>query len=272
MTDLRNAGSFGCHLNQTCASKAGCDSVCLGFLESRGDFGFIFYDAGTRATVGNAQLTADKELVQLNTKIDILPQLQRLVLAHKLALAVLQYHRTPWLLEDWRLQDFSFFANRNARSADELARDLQTLHLSTQFSMSKPETATLSGPQSSRSTPATQTKDCSALAQTKIRFIRNVTLAKLGLALLEIGHKRNIGSFNIEPEQHDVINARILAESSYTDLGPRYQRIARRCIDCNLPADDSLDAEDLQNAVYTNVVCELESMISLHRRFPEAIS
>lgn len=188
---------------------------------------------------------------------------------------MLQYHRTPWLLEDWRLQDFSFFANRNARSVDELARDLQTLHLSTEFSMSKPETATLSGPQSSGSTPAIRTKDCSALAQTKIKFIhsiRNVTLAKLGLALLEIGHKRNIGSFNIEPEQHDVVNGRILAESSHADLGPRYQRIARRCIDCNFSADDSWDAEDLQNAVYTNVVCELESMISLHRRFPEAIS
>lgn len=111
--------------------------------------------------------------------------------------------------------------------------------------------------------------------QTELRFtygIRNMTLAKLGLALLEIGYERATSSFNLEPQKHDVISARILADSPYTDLGPRYQRIARRCIECNFAADDSLDTEDLRNAVYTNVVCELENLISVHKKFPASIS
>ncbi|KAF9630130.1 hypothetical protein BFW01_g311 [Lasiodiplodia theobromae] len=102
--------------------------------------------------------------------------------------------------------------------------------------------------------------------------IRNMTLAKLGLALLEIGHKKDISSFKqLGPQQHDVISARILADGSYTDLGPRYHRIARKCIDCNFSAEDDLDAEGLRNAVYTNVVCELEQMIGAHRKLLESI-
>lgn len=98
-----------------------------------------------------------------------------------------------------------------------------------------------------------------------------MTLAKLGLALLEIGHKKEIASFQLGQQQHDVIGARILADSAHTELGPRYQRIARKCLDCNFSAEDDLRNEGLRNAVYTNVVCELEQMTEDYKRFLGAI-
>ncbi|KAF4539624.1 Lon protease like peroxisomal [Lasiodiplodia theobromae] len=204
-------------------------------------------------------------------KIAVLPQLERLVLAHKLASTILQYYLTPWLSEDWKLRDISFFGNVNEPSPDDLVQDLQTLHLTTQFPQKNPDP---SDPQPVQSTNSAQHLD-SIVTKPTYRYnygIRNMTLAKLGLALLEIGHKKDISSFKqLGPQQHDVISARILADGSYTDLGPRYHRIARKCIDCNFSAEDDLDAEGLRNAVYTNVVCELEQMIGAHRKLLESI-
>ncbi|KAB2571826.1 hypothetical protein DBV05_g9485 [Lasiodiplodia theobromae] len=198
-------------------------------------------------------------------------RLERLVLAHKLASTILQYYLTPWLSEDWRLRDISFFGNVNEPSPDDLVQDLQTLHLTTQFPQKNPDP---SDPQPVQSTNSAQHLD-SIVTKPTYRYnygIRNMTLAKLGLALLEIGHKKDISSFKqLGPQQHDVISARILADGSYTDLGPRYHRIARKCIDCNFSAEDDLDAEGLRNAVYTNVVCELEQMIGAHRKLLESI-
>ncbi|GME46107.1 Lon protease like peroxisomal [Neofusicoccum parvum] len=203
-------------------------------------------------------------------KIAVLPPLERLMLASKLASTVLQYYLTPWLSEDWRLRDISFFGNADELSPDDLAQDMQTLHLSTQFPQRNPD---LSGSHPVQSTNALQGVD-SIATKPMYRYtygIRNMTLAKLGLALLEIGHKKDISSFKLGPQQHDVISARILADGSYTDLGPRYHRIVRKCIECNFSAEDDLDAEDLRNAVYTNVVCELEQMIGAHKKFLESI-
>lgn len=263
MMNLRDTKSFCCHLSQTCNSTAGC----LGFLESRKTFRFVFYDAGRRASAGQNLQTNGKEALPLNSKIAVLPQLERLVLAHKLASTILQYYLTPWLSEDWRLRDISFFGNGNEPSPDDLVQDLQTLHLTTQFPQKNPDP---SDPQPVQSTDAPQPLDSIATKPT-YRYnygIRNMTLAKLGLALLEIGHKKDISSFKqLGPQQHEVISARILADGSYTDLGPRYHRIVRKCIDCNFSAEDDLDAEGLRNAVYTNVVCELEQMIDLYKKF-----
>ncbi|KAH7051288.1 hypothetical protein B0J12DRAFT_572796, partial [Macrophomina phaseolina] len=254
--NLRDAKSFCCHIKQLFTSRVGCSPTCLGFLESRDNARFIFYDTDKKHMAELLRRTRPKERVPLNVKINVLSQLGRLSLAYELASAVHRYYLTPWLPEDWNLRDISFFADGNANDS---VQSLETLHLNAQFSPVNPG-ATLRGASS---------------VQTELRFtygIRNMTPAKLGLALLEIGYERATSSFNLEPQKHDVISARILADSPYTDLGPRYQRIARRCIECNFAADDSLDTEDLRNAVYTNVVCELENMISVHKKFPASIS
>ncbi|KAL0262299.1 hypothetical protein SLS55_003741 [Diplodia seriata] len=219
------------------------------------------------------QQSNGKEIIQLNTKIGVLPKLQRFVLAHKLASTVLQYYLTPWLLEDWRLQDISYFGHTTGASMEDIVRDMETLHLSTTFPkrIPNPNSTSASAPAGDINPGDGETTRTVKPLYRYTYGIRNMTLAKLGLALLEIGHKKDISSFDLGSWQHDVISARILADGSYTDLGPRYQRIVRKCIECNFSAEDDLDAEDLRNAVYTNVICELESLITAHKRLLDAI-
>jgi hypothetical protein len=98
--------------------------------------------------------------------------------------------------------------------------------------------------------------------------IRNLILAKLGVALLEVGLLKEIGSPEPESTLQDIINARkILLEgpSAQPMLPARYFKIAQKCIDCDFSCGDDLDKEELRSAVYTDVVCGLETMIKTGR-------
>ena len=44
-------------------------------------------------------------------------------------------------------------------------------------------------------------------------------------------------------------------------LGPRYQRIVQKCLQCNFGFGNDLETTNLQSAVYRGVVSELETMI-----------
>ncbi|KAF2136284.1 uncharacterized protein K452DRAFT_280214 [Aplosporella prunicola CBS 121167] len=268
MLNLRNTKSFCCHLNQSCASPGGCKLTCLGFLESGNACKFVFYDSGKGVTAGKSQ---HKEMLPLNTTLSALSPLQRLTLAHKLASTVLQYHSTPWLSDHWKLQDLTFFGDKTGHTPESLAEDLQTLHLTSQFS-TKSDTAIGNRIEEPGSVDSAETTRNIAIEKT-YRYtynIKNMTLAKLGLALLEIGHKKDIEKFDLGQQQHDVISARILADSPHTDFGPRYQRIVRKCLDCNFATGDDLADKSLRDAVYSHVVCELEEMIEAHKNWQKA--
>ena len=46
-----------------------------------------------------------------------------------------------------------------------------------------------------------------------------------------------------------------------TPLGPKYQKIARKCLQCTFRSGTDLTKEELQSEVYDDVVCQLERMI-----------
>lgn len=212
---------------------------------------------------GQTHHTDLNEALPLNSAVNGLLPLQRLELAHKLTTVVLQYYHTPWLPENWRLKDLSFFDDENSSAEDALVQKLQTLHLSTQFPNKencRPAVESNCGFKASNSTAVS--------INPTIRYtygIKNMTLARLGVALLEIGHKKDIGSFNLG-QPHEVLNARVLADGIHTELGGRYQKMARKCIDCNFVSEDLEDIE-LQSAVYSEVLCELEDMMKSYQAF-----
>lgn len=49
-------------------------------------------------------------------------------------------------------------------------------------------------------------------------------------------------------------------------LGLKYMSMAQKCIDCDFACGSDLKDADLQSAVYTEVVCVLEGMITNMRR------
>ncbi|KAF3033695.1 hypothetical protein E8E12_004401 [Didymella heteroderae] len=91
--------------------------------------------------------------------------------------------------------------------------------------------------------------------------INNTTLFFLGVALLEIAHWKPIEEKMIARDlDNEIFAARRLA-AGRAPLGPQYQKIAEKCLQCNFGFGTSLSSKSLQTAVYNDVVCELEAMI-----------
>ncbi|ORY05558.1 hypothetical protein BCR34DRAFT_490794 [Clohesyomyces aquaticus] len=261
MVDLKATKSVCCHMKSACSRPASCKDPCLGYLESVSSpqcFKLIFYDASRRTSTHQLQPRFSAEAFPISNMLQDLKTLHQLTLAHKLAITTLQYHSTSWLPLDWGLQDIGYFDNTTQAScpADTISQQLASLHLSTKFQWKVPE-VTLD--------PTQSPKDLKYLYG-----IRNLALAKLGVALIEICSQKDIGKLATTPTAHDVISARkILLERPpcLESLGMKYVEIARKCIDCDFSCGDDLNKEDLQSAVYTDVVCALEEQIKRWKQF-----
>lgn len=270
MLNLRSTSSVCCHLSNACHSPP-CKDISLGyleFIEAPQSFRFIFYDAGRNTEANVGKNTPGKDSYSIRVELANLQTLHQLTLAHKLATAVLQYHSTSWLSQDWGLGDISYFTDavpgtihRPRAAEDQLAQDLQTLHLNAQF----PSNSSIA-----RLGPASDPEELSYMYG-----IRNLTLARLGVALLEIASKTELISSDLDsslPVPHRIISARkILREEppspSLSTLGKRYIKMARKCIDCDFSSGEDLKDEALRSAVYTEVVCALEDMIADWKKF-----
>ena len=91
--------------------------------------------------------------------------------------------------------------------------------------------------------------------------INSLPLFFLGVALLEIAHWKPIEkNMTGKDDNNQIYTARRLA-SGRAPLGPVYQRIAKKCLQCNFGVGTDLVKDDLRAAVYNDVVCELEGMI-----------
>lgn len=170
-------------------------------------------------------------------------------LALKLVKGVLQFHSTPWLQPYWRLQDLSFFPTE-----DGLATSLSTLHISAELSKQQRVCCDDAVMLDNHSTPG----DEDGLIDAQLACgIRNMTMHSLGVALLQIG-QWNV----LRPD--DIVEVRKVADLAGRDsrLGPRYQKITQQCLDCDFGVGKKLDDPQLQAAIYRDVVCELESLVS----------
>jgi len=166
----------------------------------------------------------------------------QLQLALRIASAVLKFSSTPWLGEYWGLQDLQLFE----RDSD-LPTSLQTIHLRTECIKVSTNPALMEVDVSDSAT--------SALEEAKlVHGIQNPTMYNLGIALLSIGRWKLI-------DPYDVLKARCIA-SQTCPLGPRYQELTRKVLDCDFGYGKDLKKPKLQEAVYDGVLLELEGMIS----------
>lgn len=259
MVNLKGTKSVCCHFSKACSSTHTPTDPCLGYLENNEiphSFKLIFYDAGRNTIARSSHQDIGREAVPVSKLLRSFQTLHKLTLAYKLAATALQYHSTAWLPRDWSLQDVAYFAETSMGTTDEISNQLESLHLSTRFP--------------GKCNPATThaVKDLSDL--TYIYGIKNLTLAKLGVVMIEICVENDISSFSLDPTLHDVISARkVLMERPpvLDTLGPKYIEIARKCIDCNFSCGDNLNDDDLHSAVYIEVVCALEDIIKHWKGF-----
>ncbi|KAJ5964877.1 uncharacterized protein N7479_004753 [Penicillium vulpinum] len=251
------------HIEKTAHSSKACGSgECIGYLETPRLFKHIFYSSEQR-TFGNSTGT-ERRLTQKVVNLEYLlrvtnrePALvdtgSKFKIAHKMATAVLQYHSTPWLREDWRLKDLAYFGNLQELSDESL----RTLHLTFRFNQSDqdPEsTCTRWG--SIMSSDSTY----SSLESIYYRYgINNAVLFSLGVALLELAYHQPLELMC--GTQDYIAVARKKARSGYP-LGRKYQKIVQQCLQCDFGMGSDLTKTELQTAIYGNVICSLEEMMS----------
>ena len=174
----------------------------------------------------------------------------QLQLALRIASAVLKFSSTAWLGESWGLRDLYFF-ERPADAAADLPAALQTLHLGVEWTRGGASALMDVDVVDSSSSAGLE----SALEEAKlIHGIHNVTMYNLGVALLSIGRWT-------AADPHDVLRVRRMALQA-CPLGPRFQEMTQRVLDCDFGYGKDLKKPKLQEAVYDGVLLELESMIS----------
>jgi len=172
------------------------------------------------------------------TQHEIIDPVHKLKAAHRLATAVLQYHSTSWMNEEWRLQDLRYFSTQQ----NIIDNALRSLHLSGHFPRNPPPTVLMDGIEMASSTniPNCNNQPISETDRKYLYGISSLPLFSLGVALLEVSHW-----------------------SRGSPLGPKYREIIKKCLRSDFGFGSDLSKPSLQAAVYNDVVCELEEMIAV---------
>ncbi|KAK3682257.1 hypothetical protein B0T22DRAFT_501726 [Podospora appendiculata] len=187
----------------------------------------------------------------VHNRLTVVDQLR---LALRLASAVLQFSSTPWLHDIWSVRDLAFFRHHED---DDLSTSLQTLHFSNTVLAhddGKRIACSMSFiPDIDMDRDSSTTASLIQDAQYR-HGVRNVTLHSLGVALLSIGRWENVNPDDVEGVR------RLAAQSCY--LGPKYQELTERVLDCDFGYGKDLRKPRLQEAVHETVVLELETMVA----------
>jgi hypothetical protein len=248
--DIKLTGHFCSELSKRClAPDAAYSRESLGHIDSGTQEAFRHrFFPGSQASHCN---TVDLDVVMFMSEVlgpsthyrlDIVTQLR---LAHRLVSAVLKFNATPWLDEMWNIEDLAFF-----RQGEDLIESLQTLHFDRDLCHKVPGSEdNAMEVESPTNLVHLSTED----AQYK-HGVRNVTLFSLGAALLAIGRWERVDHNDIEGIR------RLASQRSY--LGPVYQELTQKVLDCDFGYGKDLKKPRLQEAVYEKVVLELDSMIA----------
>jgi len=233
----------------------GKDAACLGYVDtsSQETFRHFFYRASDKQdalqSVATASgLTTMNEILQhpAETSLSVVEQLR---LARNLASAVLKFHSTPWLRDYFSLRDLSFF-----RTGQDLTGCLRTLHIGLEF-VQLPSVQTPMSVDDVNPSCRGASELSMAVEHAQLEYgIGSLTLWSLGVVFLQIGRWAAIDS----PE--DVSGVRKLLHQ-VSALGPRYRDLTEKCLDCDFGYGHDLSKPRLQQAVYENLVCELDDMI-----------
>ena len=241
-----------------CIQKPRKANVCVGILENSDKCKHYVYlspltlDSQPRRPISLGQLIRSASRPGL---VGNIPVHERLGLAKNLAVAVLQYHSTPWLRLSWRSDDILFFSAGETTQMQELP-NLSAPHLS----------AKVMGPYGQL--PRASTIQVQKLA-------RNPILFSLGVVLLEIAHAASLESLKQDSDltsgQEDryteFFTARRLAKSKGSVMGITYHNIVEQLVECVFPCRDDLNNDQLQEAFHSSIICPLAELEEGFRKF-----
>ena len=225
-------------------------SECVGVLDNTDSCRNFLYPSSKKFCCQTRQAISLGQVISKVSKRQAVGGIaiyERLRLAKTLAIAVLQYHSTPWLRMSWRSEDVYFFGNDTASVED--IPSLVSPHLNVR----------VKGP-------------CGQLSRASTfpphDLARNQLLFSLGVVFLEIAYTSSLESLQ---SPHDLDNgrenryteffvARRLAKSAKTVMGSSYHKIIERLVECDFGCGTDLNDPELQAAFHRNVVCPLERL------------
>lgn len=227
----------------------------LGYLDSKGCSKHLIYLSNQTQTI--TFQAPDKQMLttfrQLYGRADRqLSRRQVAVLSKQLALAVLQYHTTPWLEDTWNGDHVLVEADSGSHT---LSRTTSEKPDSTQFesyldvSIHNPNEASQS-PISGRSRT----------------LIRNWTLYSLGVMLLELAYKRPIQEMrkaqDIDINEHNTnyYTADRIQQNVSREMGLEFAEVVRKCIQCDFGHGADLNLTKLREGFYEDVIQKLENI------------
>ena len=225
-------------------------SMCVAVLENTDKSkNFVYVPANVTCTKRRRAVSLQQLLTRTNEhNVSVkIPLYERLRLAKTLAVAVLQYHSTPWLRTSWRSEDVYFFGDEAVAVQDQTV--LTSPHLNVR----------VRGPNGQLS------RSSAFPAHT---LARNPLLFGLGVVLLEIAYcstlERLQRPVDLDSSQKDLYTeffvARRLASSGYSDMGGSYHKVIERLVECDFGCGNDLSDTQLQMALYKNVICPLERL------------
>ena len=189
----------------------------------------------------------DEALSRGNSSRGTLSIKERLRLAKSLAVAVLEFHSTPWLSETWGSGDILFYSVKETEENGLLGIPF------------------LKAPLVEDSRQA-ELYDGHSEKEKSVLGVLNVCLYNLGIVLLELGFdaplrslRRDLDLERGQADQNtDYRTANRLKYLVSKKLGARYGTVVRKCLDCDFDSGYELDDVELQNAVFDHVVKELD--------------
>ncbi|KAL8418259.1 hypothetical protein RB594_001753 [Gaeumannomyces avenae] len=268
-------------------SRAG-GSGCIGFIDSLDDFRHTFRaEANTKHAQLQGQsgnfMTLDSVFdYDLQTRFTPVDQLR---LAHSVSLAFLKFLHTPWMPEIWNTRSLFVLQDRA-----KIKRCLETLHLRVDISPGtrdcqpsrQGQPVKMEGIEggggvnevNAEPSPIGHADDsdddaddgggssCDVLSTAMLEHgVKSLPLFSLAVVLLQIDRWTRV-------QESDLAEVRRLAYGSASRLGPRYDKLVFKCLDCEFEARSntgrrlrSIAKPRLQDSVYREVVCELSDLV-----------
>ncbi len=233
-------------------------NVCVGILENTDRCKHYVYPSPTTPCAESRKAISLGQLIRSASRPGVvggIPVHERLNLAKNLAIAVLQYHSTPWLRRSWRNEDILFFSAESSIHLQKLP-NLSTPHLNAKI-------MGYDGQHTRAATNPEQTVE------------RNPVLFSLGVVLLEIAHAATLESLKQDSDlTHgredrftEFFTARRMAKSKNSVMGVKYHNIVEQLVECVFPCGDDLNNDQLQAAFHSDIICPLAELEEGFRKF-----
>lgn len=238
-----------CDILRRCYRDSHQETACVCVLQDSPTSRNVVYPSPSGLRTQRRQAVSLGQMIASSSQGTVarVPLYERIRLAKNLAIAVLQYHDTPWLGTSWRSEDVYFFDVPEENPTPKILN--LTPHLNVK----------VEGPDKQLS----RAENCPSRS-----FVRNPLLFSLGIVLLEIAHFSGLQRLqqpsdlekNQENQYTEFFVARRLAKQADTHMGHRYHSIVERLIECDFGCGSDLNDKKLQIAFYSDIIYPLEHL------------